>query len=127
MKGIATLIDERHSEGKGVFAKNIVAYLYDKFNITIHRTHASRLLKKLGLTQAPVESTQNTFASHRKKEIRDFLVKLNEIICTQNNGDDSYVLVFTDKSYVNTNHGNKRSYLHKDSNKNKGLKLKKGK
>ena len=41
MKGIAVYINERYSKGEGVVANNIVAYLYDEFNTSIHRTHTS--------------------------------------------------------------------------------------
>ena len=44
IKGIADYVDERHSEGKGVVANNIVAYLFDEFNVKIHRTYASKLV-----------------------------------------------------------------------------------
>ena len=46
IKGIADYVDERHSEGKGVVANNIVAYLFDEFNVKIHRTNASKIVKK---------------------------------------------------------------------------------
>ena len=64
VKGIATFIDERHSEGRGVVANNIVAYIYKQFNLTIHRTTASRIVRKMGLSWAHMKVTKNSFASH---------------------------------------------------------------
>ena len=123
IKGIADYVDERHSEGKGVVANNIVAYLFDEFNVKIHRTYASKLVKKIGLSWTNINTIQNTFASHRKVVIRDFLVKLDEIVKSINNGDD-HILVFTDESYVNTNHGARKSYLPKEQDEKSGLKCK---
>ena len=37
---IANLVDERYSGGKGIVAKNNVAYLLDEFNILIYQTIA---------------------------------------------------------------------------------------
>ena len=80
MVGIANLIDQRHSEGEGVVANNIDAYLYNSYGLRIHRTHANQLVKKLGLTWAPIKCVESTFASHRNKYIRDFLLKMDDII-----------------------------------------------
>ena len=126
MVGIASLVDERHSQGKGVVARNIVAYLYDQFNLLIHRTTAGRMISKLGLSWAPMKAYKSTFASHRKKQIRDFIIKIDLYACAHNMGDDSCVFVFTDESYVNTNHGSKKTYMHKDEKKNL-VKVKSGK
>ena len=46
IKGIADYVDERHSEGKGMVAKKIVAYLYDEFNVRIHQTYATQIVEK---------------------------------------------------------------------------------
>ena len=56
IKGVADYIDERHSEGKGVIANNIVAYLYDEFNVTIHQTYASQIVEKIGLSRTNIKS-----------------------------------------------------------------------
>ena len=42
-------------------------------------------------------------------------------------GNDTHVFVFTDESYVNTNHGSGKSYMFRDASKNMELKLKSGK
>ena len=50
-------------------------------------------------------------------------MKLDEIVKSINNGDD-HILVFTDESYVNTNHGARKSYLPKEQDEKSGLKCK---
>ena len=81
----------------------------------------------MGLAWAPIKAKKNSFAAHRKKQIRDFLVELDGYTRAIDNGDDTHVFVFTDESYVNTNHGLKKSYMKKDDSKNSGVKVKTGK
>ena len=113
---VGLLVDTMHSEGKGVVARHIIAHLLDCYEILIHRRTAGRIVRQLGLTWAPMKPMQRTFASYRKVVMRNYLVKLDACVKQQSNGDDSRVFVFTDESYVNTNHGTKRSYVLIDKN-----------
>lgn len=111
---IAKFVDDNHVKGKAVVSRDIVALLFTKYQIKIHRTTAARAIAKLGLSWTPIKSAKRTFSSHRKKAIRDYLIALNRYVKGIENGTSDCVFVFTDESYININHGQKRSYLPKN-------------
>ena len=116
-----------HSEGRGVVARHIIAHLVDQFDTLIHRRTAGRMIDKLELSWAPMKETKHTFAAYWKVVMRNYLIKLDKYIKDHNKGDDSKVFVFTDESYVNTNHGMKKTYIPKSKDKQSGVKVKSGK
>ena len=116
LKGIAKLVDEQHSKGKAIVARDIVAYLLENCYLRIHQTTAGRTLKGMGITWSPIKKAKRSYASYRIASIRDFLIKLDLYERDMQEGNGVYIKVFTDESYVNTNHASKNSYLPTDDN-----------
>ena len=50
-----------------------------------------------------------------KDLVRNFIIKLDELMKGKNDPDCNYVLVFTDESYCHQNHSGKKSFCKKDS------------
>ena len=127
LKRIASHIDELHSRGYTVTARKINVFLYENLHFQVHRTTIGRVTSSIGLSWAPIKSKPRTFAAHRHEHLRDYLIKLDEYEKKKQNGDESFIMVYMDESYIYQNHQQKNSYLSIDQKKN-GMekKLKKG-
>ena len=84
-------------------------------------------MSKLGLTWSPIGRAKQTYASCRAREIKKFLIGLDQYLIGMEGGESNYEFVFTDEPYVNVNHGQKKSYLPKDKEKESELVAKSGK
>ena len=124
---IAKCIDGKHSKGESVVARHIIFLLLDMYGIHIHRWTVGRLVAKLGLTWSRIRPVQKTFAAHRKKVLREYLITFDEYKQKMREDDCEYIYVFTDESYVNTGNGMTKSYIPSDIDKDSGIKKKSGK
>ena len=77
LKQIAMFVDEKHSNGNAVVACQIIALLLDKFGLMIHRCTVGRLMRKLGLNYSVIKPVKRTFAAHRQKVLRGYLIELD--------------------------------------------------
>ena len=116
-----------HSEGKGVVASHTISHLVDKYALLIYQRTAGRIMTQLGLIWAPMKENNNTFSAYGKVVMMKDLVQLDKCIKDQNIGDNSYVFVCIDESYVKTNHRIKNMYMSKEKTNNQGIKVKSGK
>ena len=126
-KEVAKFVDGKHCKGSTVVARNIIAFLLDKFELKIHRRTVGRLMNKMGLTWSAYKPVKRTFAAHRKKVLREFLIELDKYERMMNGDDSEYVYVFMDESYVNIGHGNSKSYMSSDKDKQATVRKKSGK
>ena len=116
LKCIAKVVDEEHSKGKAVVARDIVAYLLENFYLKVNRTTAGRALKGMGLTWAPIKKVKRSYSSYRIASIREFLINLDLYEKEVQERCVEYIKVFTDESYVNTNYSSTFAYLPTDEN-----------
>ena len=84
-------------------------------------------MKRIGLNWSPIKKTPRTYASYRVHTIREFLIDLDKYLQLMGNDDCEFVLVFTDESYVNTNHASTNSYLPSDNDVQHKIQRKSGK
>ena len=127
LKEISTFIDTSHSKGEAVVARDVMAMLFDKYQLDVHRTTVGRAVKRLGLSYSQIQSAKRTYSSYRVKAIKDYLIDLDKYCRQMQTGENDQVFVFVDESYVNVHHGCKKSYLPTDTTKDSKLSTKSGK
>jgi len=74
---ITKFVDDCHSIGKAVVARDIRAMLFEKHGMNVHRTTVGRAVKKLGLSYSPIGRAKRTYASYRVQAIKDYLISLD--------------------------------------------------
>ena len=126
-KELANITDEKYSVGKDVVARDGMAYWLEKNYILVHRTTAGRAMKSTGLTWDSICKEKRTYAFYRIVSIRDFIITLDKYEKEIKEGNNYYIFVFIDESYVNTNHASKNEYLSTDKSADLKIDCKSGK
>ena len=77
-KAVAKFVDKAHSQESLVITWKVITLLVDQFEILIHRRTLGRVMTKLGLAWSALKPAKRTFAAHRKKAIRNFLISFDK-------------------------------------------------
>ena len=126
MKDVATYVDKVHISGKVVVSKMVKYHILTKFGVSIHRTTIGRMMKRLGLVWSNIKPVAKTYAAYQSRAIQEYLISLDKFVKQMNNGDNNYVLIFTDDSYISINHSYKNTFQSKN-NKTSNIRRKSGK
>ena len=109
---IVEYVDLLHSKGSGVTCQKISNHLKKDHHLEISRTQVRYSMRKLQLSYQAVKKKRRNTNSFRPERIRDFVIGYDKIyrkITVEN--EDKWVFIFTDESYVHSNHCHGNSYF----------------
>ena len=111
MRTFKYFIKERHADSQSVTLSILKGKIFESHAVGLRHCTIGRRMKDLGKERAPMRLKKRNFSAQHHKALRDFLIKLDEILKHLEEGnDENYVFVFTDKSYINQKYGLKFTY-----------------
>lgn len=114
---IHEFLSDQSDKGNSSTSKNVIDHVKDNFMINIPIRTMQSLLNRLGFQYGRTKNIGPMNDEGRKKRIRSFLYRYNIAL-----NDKDTVLVYTDESYVNTNHSSNYTWFDPTSSQSNHVK-----
>jgi transposase len=108
-------VDEQHKLGITVTRNKLRLFLQDLHGIKPSKSTITRYMRRGGVTYEPHKKKLKNRGTYRPELLRNYLIKLNDLVKGKEDPACDYVLCFTDESYCHQNHVGKKSFCKKDS------------
>ena len=100
-------VDKQHSKGETVTNQRVRNWFRTTYQIEISKTRVSRHLNEMGLRWRSAKPKRRTVAEYRTEVLTKFLLGVDQYL----KGEDNYVFVYTDESYIHNTHAMANSYF----------------